>query len=153
MEEKLNVIQEMTEQSIRELGYWLYHLEFATEEGENYLRFFIENPSGEPITLDDCEKVSRRVSVLIDEKDPIESAYFLEISSPGLFRQLYTLEHAAKAVGERVRVRLADSEKGKKNFLGILTALEGDQLVLEVEGKQERIDWNGVRLIHLEPEV
>ena len=100
MEEKLKQLRSMTEGRINELGYDLYHVEFVEEEGEEYLRFYIENKTGETITLDDCAKVSRDISATIDQLDPIESAYFLEVSSPGLFRELFTPEHIKKAIGD-----------------------------------------------------
>lgn len=153
MEEKLHFIRGLTQESIEDLGYDLYHLEYVNEEGENYLRFFIENPDGEAITLDDCEKVSRRVSELMDDKDPIDDPYFLEVSSPGIFRELYTPAHIQGALGERVRVRLDESVRGKKNFLGILKAFDGQVVTLEVDTKDETIDYQGVRLIALEPEI
>lgn len=153
MEEKLHFIRSLTQGSIQDLGYDLYHLEYVNEEGENYLRFFIENPDGEAITLDDCEKVSRRVSELMDDKDPIDDPYFLEVSSPGIFRELYTPAHIQGALGERVRVRLDESVRGKKNFLGILKAFDGQVVTLEVDTKDETIDYQGVRLIALEPEI
>lgn len=153
MEEKIGVIRRMTEPVIRELGYDLYFVEFGVEEEEEFLRFYIENPSGEPITLDDCAKVSRAISPIIDENDPIDSAYYLEVSSPGLFRQLFTPEQILGAVGERVRVRLMEDAPGKKNFLGILSAFDGETLTLQGEGDQAQIAYDKVRLIQLEPDV
>lgn len=153
MEEKLNIIRRMTEPVIRELGYDLYFVEFGAEEEEEFLRFYIENPAGEPVTLDDCAKVSRAISPIIDENDPIDSAYYLEVSSPGLFRQLFTPEQVLGAVGERVRVRLAEDAPGKKNFLGILSTFDGETLSLKTEEGTAEIAFDKVRLIHLEPDV
>lgn len=153
MEEKLVQLRSMTEGRINELGYDLYHVEFVEEEGEEYLRFYIENKTGETITLDDCAKVSRDISVIIDEADPIDSPYFLEVSSPGLFRQLFTPEHITKAVGERVQVRLQEDVKGKKNFIGILEAFDGEKLTLATEKDRVSVDYKDIRVVHLEPVV
>lgn len=153
MEEKLRIIRDMTQAAVTELGYGLYHLDYITEEGENYLRFFIENPSGEAITLKDCETVSRRVSELIDAADPIDDPYFLEVSSPGIFRELHTPEHIRGALGERVRVRLDEDAPGQQNHLGILTAFDGIRVTLEADGKQTMIETDRIRLIALEPEI
>ena len=133
MEKKLKTIKEITLDRINELGYDLYHLEFVKEDGEEFLRFFIETKTGEGVKLEDCEKVSREVSVLLDEKDPIDSAYFLEVSSPGIFRQLYTVEQIKAAIGERVRVTPEAEGKGKEanQMVGILSEFDGTTLTLD----------------------
>ena len=153
MEEKLKQLRSMTEGRINELGYDLYHVEFVEEDGEEYLRFYIENKTGETITLDDCAKVSRNISTTIDQVDPIESAYFLEVSSPGLFRELFTPIHIKKAIGERVQVRLHETTKGKKNFIGILEAFDGEKLTLALEEDRVMVDCKDIRVVHLEPVV
>ena len=133
MEEKLKQLRSMTEGRINELGYDLYHVEFVEEEGEEYLRFYIENKTGETITLDDCAKVSRDISATID--------------------QLYTTEHIKKAIGERVQVRLHETTKGKKNFIGILEAFDGDKLTLALDNESVSVDRKDIRVVHLEPVV
>ncbi len=153
MEEKMKQIRSMTEGRINELGYDLYHVEFVEEEGEEYLRFYIENKTRETITLEDCEKVSRAISVIIDEADPIDSAYFLEVSSPGLFRELFTPEHIKGAIGERVQVRLDENVKGKKNYIGILESFDGEKLTLTTEKDNVSVDYKEIRVVHLEPVV
>ena len=87
-----------------ELNYDIYHIEYVKENGEYYLRIYIEKDGG--ITLSDCEALSRRVSDLMDEKDPIsEDLYFLEVSSPGLNRTLFTEDHYKRFVGREVMVK------------------------------------------------
>ena len=155
MEKKLKTIKEITLDRINELGYDLYHLEFVKEDGEEFLRFFIETKTGEGVKLEDCEKVSREVSVLLDEKDPIDSAYFLEVSSPGIFRQLYTVEQIKAAIGERVRVTPKAEVKGKEanQMVGILSNFDGSTLTLDLVGEQKEIEYQGVQAVNLEPEV
>lgn len=155
MEKKLKTIKEITLDRINELGYDLYHLEFVKEDGEEFLRFFIETKTGEGVKLEDCEKVSREVSVLLDEKDPIDSAYFLEVSSPGIFRQLYTVEQIKAAIGERVRVTPETEGKGKEanQMVGILSEFDGTTLTLDLVGEQKEIEYQGVQAVNLEPEV
>ena len=155
MEKKLKTIKEITLDRINELGYDLYHLEFVKEDGEEFLRFFIETKTGEGVKLEDCEKVSREVSVLLDEKDPIDSAYFLEVSSPGIFRQLYTVEQIKAAIGERVRVTPEAEGKGKEanQMVGILSEFDGTTLTLDLVEEQKEIEYQGVQAVNLEPEV
>lgn len=153
MEEKLRKIRSMTEDTINELGYDLYFLEFVREEGQEYLRFYIENRAGEAIVLEDCEKVSRAVSPIIDQADPIESQYFLEVSSPGLFRQLFTKEHVAGAVGERVQVRLNKAVNGRKKLIGTLESFDGDTVTIGLDQSRETLDYSDIRSMNLEPVV
>lgn len=153
MEEKLKKIRFMTESTITELGYALYFLEFVKEEGQEYLRFYIESQTGEAIMLEDCEKVSNAVSPIIDEADPIESQYFLEVSSPGLFRQLFTKEHVEEAVGERVQIRLKKAVDGRKKLIGMLDSFDGDTAVIKLDKSSETIACSNIRSMNLEPVI
>lgn len=114
-----------------ELGYELYHVEFVKEDGENYLRIYIDNEEG--ISLDDCEKVSRRVSEMLDEEDPISVSYYLEVSSPGINRGLFKEDHFKKVIGKEVFVRFTGSLNGRKNVKGILKSCEDGFIEVEAE--------------------
>ncbi|WP_066893777.1 ribosome maturation factor RimP [Clostridium nigeriense] len=114
-----------------ELNYEIYHIEYVKENGEYYLRIYIDKDGG--ITLTDCEKLSRRVSDIMDEEDPIPVAYFLEVSSPGLNRGLFTEEHYKKQIGKEVLIRFTKSFEGKKNVKGLLKEVNEDSIVIEVE--------------------
>ncbi|MBS4804337.1 MAG: ribosome maturation factor RimP [Clostridium sp.] len=114
-----------------ELQYELYHIEYVKENGEYYLRIYIDKDGG--ISLTDCEKVSRRVSDIMDEEDPIPVAYFLEVSSPGLNRGLYTDAHYVMQIGKEVFIRFTKSFEGKKNVKGILREVKEDSIVVEAE--------------------
>ena len=100
------------------LGYTLWDVEYVKEGSEWYLRVMIDSPSG--ITIDDCERVHRAIDPVIDEHDPIENAYHLEVSSPGIERVLRTDAHLAAFAGEEVEVRLYAAVDGKKSLRGIL---------------------------------
>ncbi|GAA0069389.1 ribosome maturation factor RimP [Clostridium sardiniense] len=133
-----------------ELGYELYHVEFVKEDGENYLRIYIDNKEG--ITLTDCEKVSRRVSEMLDEEDPISTSYFLELSSPGINRGLFKEEHFKKAVGSEVFIRFTGSLNGRKNIKGILKSYEGD--FIEVQGEElVKVPMDKIKKANLEGEL
>lgn len=114
-----------------ELQYELYHIEYVKENGEYYLRIYIDKDGG--ISLTDCEKVSRRVSDIMDEEDPIPVAYYLEVSSPGLNRGLYTEAHYVMQIGKEVLIRFKKSFEGKKNVKGILREVKEDSIVVEAE--------------------
>ena len=114
-----------------ELKYEIYHIEYVKENGEYYLRIYIDKDGG--ITLTDCEKLSRRVSDIMDEEDPISEAYFLEVSSPGLNRGLFTEEHYKKQIGKEVLIRFVKSFEGRKNVKGLLKEVNEDAIVVEIE--------------------
>lgn len=93
-------------------------LSLIKENNEFYLRIYIDKEEG--ISLTDCEALSRRVSDVLDVEDPIDKAYYLEVSSPGLNRRLFTDEHFKKFVGREVLVKLNGNIEGKKIIKGLL---------------------------------
>lgn len=118
-----------------ELNYEIYHIEYIKENGEYYLRIYINNEEG--IALSDCEKLSRGVSEIMDTEDPIEEAYFLEVSSPGLNRELFTEDHYKNSIGKEVLIRFTKSLGEKTNITGILKEVTEDALI--IEEKEEEI--------------
>ena len=124
-------IYEMVKPISDELNYEIYHIEYVKENGELYLRIYIEKDGG--ITLSDCEALSRRVSDLMDEKDPIPEAYFLEVSSPGLNRTLFTETHYKRFVGREVMVKLTKAVEGKKSIKGILKEVNEENIIVEAD--------------------
>ncbi len=109
----------------------LYDLEYVKEGGNYFLRAYIDKEGG--ITVDDCELVSRALSDLLDKADYIPDAYILEVSSPGLGRQLKKDKHFEKSIGEEVEVKLYKPMNKRKEWVGILTAFDAEKLVLELE--------------------
>ncbi len=124
-------IYEMVKPIADELNYEIYHIEYVKENGEYYLRIYIEKEGG--ITLNDCEALSRRVSDIMDEKDPIKEAYFLEVSSPGLNRNLFTESHYKRFVGREIMVKLTKAIDGKKNIKGILKEVNEENIIVEAD--------------------
>ena len=104
------------------LGYEFYHLELVKEEGEDFLRIYIDSENG--ISLQDCEKVSRPISSMLDEDDPIPFSYCLEVSSPGIYRTLFNDEHLAKCIGQYIIVNLNSLFDGKREVIGELLAFD-----------------------------
>ncbi|HWT27440.1 MAG TPA: ribosome maturation factor RimP [Mobilitalea sp.] len=109
----------------------LYDVEYVKEGGNWYLRTYIDKEGG--ITVDDCETVSRSLSDLLDKNDFIPDAYILEVSSPGLGRQLKRDKHFEKSIGEEVEVKLYKAIEKKKEFVGILTAFDQTTLTIETD--------------------
>ena len=146
----VNEIYEMVNPIAEELNYDIYHIEYVKENGEFYLRIYIEKDGG--ITLSDCEALSRRVSDLMDEKDPIKDPYFLEVSSPGLNRTLFTENHYKRFIGREVMVRFTKSIDGKKNVKGILKEVNDDGIVVEAENLMN-IPKDKIKSANIEGEI
>ena len=146
----VNEIYEMVKPIADELNYDIYHVEYVKENGELYLRIYIEKDGG--ITLSDCEALSRRVSDLMYEKDPIKDPYFLEVSSPGLNRTLFTEEHYKRFIGREVMVKFTKSVDGKKNIKGILKEVNEDSIVVEAD-QLINIPKDKIKSVNIEGEI
>lgn len=119
---------------LAENGFELYNTEFQKEGKDWFLRVYIDRLDGEYISTDDCELVSRFLSGKLDEEDPIEQNYYLEVSSPGMDRQLFTLDHYRRYVGQLVDVKLYTAVGGKKNYQeAVLKAVTDETLTIEPE--------------------
>jgi ribosome maturation factor RimP len=114
------------------------------------LRLYID--SGQGVGLDDCEKVSHQVSGLLDVEDPIAGEYALEVSSPGLDRPLFEKAHYERFLGHVARVKLSAPLNGRSNFKGPIIGVEGEELLLEVDGEPVRLPIAHVASARLVPE-
>lgn len=135
-------ITKMVSPLIIELGYELYDVMFVKEGAEWFLRLFIDSPKG--IDLDDCEKVSNRVSDLLDETDPITTSYSLEVSSCGLERHLREKIHFEKAIGKNVEIKFFKPINGEKSVDGELLKIEDDKISLMRDGVEVEVDLSDV---------
>ncbi len=116
---------------LKEHRFELWDTEYVKEAGTWYLRYYIDKEGG--ITIDDCETVSRRVSDLLDEKDFIPEAYILEVSSPGLGRQLKKPRDFERSLGEEVEIRLFRAVEGSKEYTGVLRGYDEKTFTIEFE--------------------
>jgi len=144
-------IEELVKPVISELLYELYYVEYIKENGEFYLRIYIDKKD-DRISLDDCVAVSRRVSEILDTEDPIEDAYYLEVSSPGLNRGLYKEEHFKNFIGREVLVKLTSSINGTKSVKGILKDVLENSIVVEAETEVEILK-DKIKFANLEGEI
>jgi ribosome maturation factor RimP len=141
----------LIEPIVKENDFELYHLEYIKEFGENYLRVYIESPKG--IGLDDCEKISRPVSDMLDVEDPISESYYLEVSSPGIDRILYTDNHLDRYIGSQVLVKLEKLFEGKKQYEGILVDFDSTEVSLTMSNESFKIPRDKVKTIRLNEEL
>ena len=130
---------------ITELGYRVWDVEYVKEGAEWYLRITLDSDNG--IDIDDCEKVHRTIDPLLDELDPIEDAYHLEVSSPGLERDLRHDWHFEVCTGEKIELRLfapIEAYPDKKTFVGILTAFADGVITLDNGESEVKIPRDAV---------
>ena len=126
----------------------LYDVEYVKEGGNWFLRAYIDKENG--ITVDDCELVSRALSDLLDKHDFISDSYILEVSSPGLGRQLKRDKHFEKSIGEEVEVKLFKPINKKKEFVGLLTAFDQNQITIQSEeGSAMEIPRTDIAMVRL----
>lgn len=149
--EKWKELEPLFQKEIEALGYGMYHMEYVHEDGMNILRFYIEHENG--IALADCETVSRRISDMLDEKDPISEDYNLEVSSPGVFRTLFTKAHMEAAVGEKVQIKTKKPVDGSKKFIGVLKEVQSGGLLVEKDKKSLEVTFENLRSINIEVDL
>ena len=129
-------------------GFELWDVEYVKEGGNWYLRAYIDKPGG--INVDDCEVVSRELSDILDEKDYIDEAYILEVSSPGLGRPLKKEKDFVRSMGKDVDVRLYRQLNKQKEFTGALSAYDENTVTLTMEdGSQMVFEKADIALIRL----
>lgn len=128
---KSEQLEEMLAPLVEKTGYECMDVTFEKAGKDWILTVYIGSPNG--ISLDDCEKVSQVLSPFLDETDPIEQSYFLEVSSPGIDRPLKKDRDYERAVGETIAVHLFAKRDGVKDFTGVLTSADSSQIVLETE--------------------
>jgi ribosome maturation factor RimP len=133
------------------LGYELWELEYSAGRGNGFLRLYIDAEAG--ITLDDCERVSRAVSEVLDAEDPIPGHYTLEVSSPGVERPLRTAQQFARFVGETVYVETVQAIEGRRRFKGALVAVDAATIEVDVDGRRWPLPLDGIRKAHLAPQA
>ena len=135
-------------------GLELVDVELAGAGGRTTLRLLIDRNGG--VSLDDCSSVSRAVSAALDVEDPIQGAYDLEVSSPGLDRPLRTADHFQKYAGEKVRVKAfgpIPELENRKTFVGTLAGYEDGRALVDVDGKLFRIPLEQIAKAHVEPRL
>lgn len=147
----------IAEPACRASGYELVDVEYTTAQSGWVVRVYIDRPSDipdttglGPIGLADCERMSRELSALFDVEDPLPHAYSLEVSSPGIDRPLRTAAHFQRYGGQVAKVVMAHPLGERKNFKGVIGAVEGDDVVLDVDGTEFRLpiaDIGSARLV------
>ena len=122
-------VWELCEPIVKEFGLSLWDVRYVKEGADWYLRIFIDKEGGVDIT--DCEKVSRAINTPLDELDPIENAYCLEVCSPGIERELVRDEHFIQFIGADIMVRMRRPIEGiGKDFCGVLKGYDDGMVTI-----------------------
>lgn len=127
------LVAQLIEPTVQALGVELWGVEHGQQGKFSVLRIYIDSEEG--ITIDDCERVSRQVSAILDVEDPISGEYTLEVSSPGIDRPLFTLEQYQHFVGELVNIRTRGPIDGRRKFKGTITEVGDGLVVVEIDGE------------------
>jgi ribosome maturation factor RimP len=134
----LAALTKLIEAEAKAEGLALVRVKMMGGTSDPTLQVMAERPDTRQLTLEDCARLSRRLSDLLDEADPIESAYRLEVSSPGIDRPLTRLQDFEDWKGHEAKVSLADKLDGRKQFTGELIGREGEDILIDVQGLGER---------------
>ena len=127
----VKTVWDIVEPFATELGLRIWDVRFLKEGANWYLRIFIDKDGG--VSIDDCVELTQAINKPLDEADPIEQAYFLEVSSPGVERDLVRDEHFLSNIGEKIKVKMIRPVEGKREFSGVLESYEGGNITLRAE--------------------
>ena len=130
-----NTVWDIAQPIAESLGLELWDVRFEKEGSNWYLRIFLDKEEG--VNIDDCENVSRRLSPILDETDPIVQSYTLEVSSPGIGRDLRRPEHFEAFLGADIHVRLIRPIEGERDFVGQLVSYEDGDITLLLDDDLE----------------
>ena len=125
------IVTPIAERVAQELGYFVWDVDYVKEGTEWFLRIDIDKEKG--VNIEDCERFSRTIDPLLDEENPIEDAYTLQISSPGIERVIKNDFHLEHCLGEMVSVRLYAPLNGFKEYVGTLVSYNADTITLNVD--------------------
>ena len=133
---------------VQAAGCTLWDVEYIKEAGEWYLRVYVDKEGG--VSIEDCEAVSRPLSDKLDEADPIQGSYVLEVGSAGADRALKKPEHFAQCMGQEVDVKLYRPREGRKEFTGTLAGYDqGNVTVTQPHGAEVVFEKKEIALVRL----
>ncbi len=124
----------MIEPVVSAMGFELWGIDYQSQGKHSRLVIYIDHENG--VSVDDCADISRQVSAVFDVEDPIRGEYRLEVSSPGMDRPLYTLDHFTRYRGHDVSLKLRVPFEGRRKFEGLLAGVEGDEVLLHLDGEE-----------------
>lgn len=140
----------LIEPVVAAMGFELWAIDLISQGRHSRLVIYIDHPDG--VNVDDCASVSRQVSAVLDVEDPIRTEFRLEVSSPGLDRPLYTLDHFQRFLGHLVDLKLRLPFEGKRKFRGLLAGVEEDDVLLQMDGEEYCFPIDGIDQARVVPQ-
>ena len=140
-------VYELIKDAVEAEGVRLWDVRFLKEGASWYLRVFIDKPEG--ISIDDCTNVSHAIDPIIDEDDPIDVSYYLEVCSPGIERELTRSRHYEESLGKQVRLKLYRAYDGKKEITGTLEDVTEENVTLVTEGNALTVERKNISKANL----
>ncbi len=137
----------LAEPVVKEEGCSLWDVEYVREAGTWYLRVLVDKEGG--LSIDDCERISRRLDPMLDEADPIQDSYVFEVGSAGAERELKRPHDFERFMGSEVELRLYKPQNGSKSFVGFLRGYDDGAVTIESGGKELRFEKDAVALVRL----
>lgn len=148
MSKRTEQLTELLAPVVEDLGFVLWGVEYIQGRGAA-LRVFIDHADG--ISVDNCAAVSHEVSGVLDVEDPIPGEYNLEVSSPGMDRPMFEITQYVDYIGEDVQLKLLAPVSGKRKMTAAIVAVDGDTLVVELDGETLRVPYSQVDRARLQP--
>ncbi|MEI6858332.1 MAG: ribosome maturation factor RimP [Shewanella sp.] len=136
-------LEQMLKSPVEAFGHRLWGLEYIQAGKHSTLRVYIDNDKG--VFIEDCAETSRQISAVLDVEDPISTEYTLEVSSPGVDRPLFNAEQYLSYIDETVKIQLTMPVAGSRNLKGTITGVEGQALMLCVDGNELIIALDNIR--------
>lgn len=147
MKKVTEIVAELAVPVAAEFGCELWDTEYVREAGQWFLRLYLDKAGG--VDILDCENVSRKVSDLLDEVDPIEGSYVFEVSSAGAERQLKRPSDFERFIGSPVLVKTYQNRDGRKEFPGVLKGYEDGDILLQIGTQELRFNKSEVAMVRL----
>jgi ribosome maturation factor RimP len=143
-------IRQLLQPVVEALGCELWGVDLQTGAKTKLLRIYIDKDN-DLVGIEDCERVSRQASSILDVEDAINGEYILEVSSPGMDRPLYEIGQYEKYVGEDISLKLRFPYEGRRNFKGRLTGVDGDEIILVVTDHEYLFPVEGIEKANVVP--
>lgn len=135
-------LEQLLKPTLEAMGYELWGCQYLARGGYALLRIYIDSANG--IGIEDCERVSRQVGAVLDVEDPIAGEYRLEISSPGIPRPLFCVDHYQRYIGQQVDIKLTKPLANQRNFSGIIVSADAQELVLDLGNEIQHFSINTI---------
>ncbi len=148
---KSKVLTDLIQPLVEDLGFELIELRARQEHQRNILEVFLDKENG--ITLDDCALVSEKLSMVLDVEDFFQHKYYLEVSSPGIFRELKSERDFLRSLNSRVKAVFHSPIKGQKTFVGVLRQYQNETITLDNDTHEFLVKLDEIKKIHLFPDV